>query len=138
MASKEILTRLDEDKERYDDAALNALLNKMLQDPEKSVRILALSAFASQLASGNDYTVKLLNDIQNNPSADKEDVITAANILLKMSATTEVKYKPIQNNASQSKEQQEKKEQKQIEQLKAQLQQYKEKDIEKILMQQQK
>ena len=28
MAAKEILTRLDEDKERFDDAALNALLNK--------------------------------------------------------------------------------------------------------------
>ena len=92
MASKEILTRLDEDKDRYDDAALNALLNKMLQDPEKLIRIAALSALSSQLASGNDYTVKLLNDIQNNPRADKEDVIEAANILLKMSSTTEIKY----------------------------------------------
>ena len=92
MAAKEILTRLDEDKDRYDDAALNALLNKMLQDPEKLVRVAALSAFTSQLASGNDYTVKLLNDIQANPNADKEDVVDAANILLKMSAATEVKY----------------------------------------------
>ncbi len=96
MASKEILTRLDEDKDRYDDAALNALLNKMLQDPSKLIRIAALSAFASQLASGNDYTVKLLNDIQSNPNADKEDVLQAADILLKMSAGTEIKNIPNQ------------------------------------------
>ena len=94
MASKEILTRLDEDKDRYNDKALNALLNKMLQDPSKLIRISALSAFGSQLASGNDYTVKLLQNIQSNPSADKEDVLQAADILLKMSAGTEVKNIP--------------------------------------------
>ncbi len=94
MASKEILTRLDEDKERFDDAALNALLNKMLQDPSKLIRVAALSAFSSQLASGNDYTVQLLNNIQQNPSADKEDVLQAADILLKMSAGTEIKRIP--------------------------------------------
>jgi len=94
MASKEILTRLDEDKERYDDAALNALLNKMLQDPSKLIRVAALSAFASQLASGNDYTVQLLHNIQSNPNADKEDVLQAADILLKMSAGTEIKNIP--------------------------------------------
>ncbi len=94
MASKEILTRLDEDKDRYDDAALNALLNKMLQDPSKLIRVAALSAFASQLASGNDYTVTLLHNIQQNPSADKEDVLQAADILLKMSAEKEIKEIP--------------------------------------------
>ena len=94
MASKEILTRLDEDKDRYDDAALNALLNKMLQDPSKLIRVAALSAFASQLASGNNYTVTLLQNIQKNPNADKEDVLQAADILLKMSAGTEIKNMP--------------------------------------------
>ena len=94
MASKEILTRLDEDKDRYDDAALNALLNKMMQDPNKLVRIAALSAFSSQLASGNDYTVKLLHNIQSNPNSDKEDVLQAADILLKMAAGVEVKNIP--------------------------------------------
>ena len=94
MASKEILTRLDEDKDRNNDAALNALLNKMLQDPSKLIRVAALSAFASQLASGNDYTITLLHNIQQNPSADKEDVLQAADILLKMSAGTEVKNIP--------------------------------------------
>ena len=94
MASKEVLTRLDEDKDRYNDAALNALLNKMMQDPNKLVRIASLSAFASQLASGNDYTVQLLHNIQSNPNSDKEDVLQAADILLKMSAGVEVKNIP--------------------------------------------
>ncbi|MBR6127225.1 hypothetical protein IKQ21_06025 [bacterium] len=94
MASKEILTRLDEDKDRYDDAALNALLNKMLQDPSKLIRLAALSAFASQLACGNEYTVQLLQNIQSNPNADKEDALQAADILLKMSAGVEVKNVP--------------------------------------------
>ncbi len=94
MASKEILMRLDEDKDRYNDAALNALLNKMLQDPSKLIRVAALSAFASQLASGNNFTVELLHNIQTNPSADKEDVLQAADILLKMSGGTEVKNIP--------------------------------------------
>lgn len=97
-AAKEILTRLDEDRSRHNDAALNALLNKMLQDPDKSIRVAAMSAFASELASGNEYTVKLLKDIQNNPNADKDDVVEAANILLKMTASTEYKYVPMNND----------------------------------------
>ena len=92
MAAKEILTRLNEDKDRYDDAALNALLNKMMQDPDKLVRVAAMSAFSSGLACGNDFTVKLLKDIQENPNASEDDALEAANILLKMSTTTETKY----------------------------------------------
>ena len=138
MAAQEILTRLDEDKDRYDDAALNALLNKMLQDPEKLVRIAALSAFSSQLASGNDYTVQLLQNIQSNPNADKEDVVQAAKILLKMSAGTEIKYVPIKKDDSKkaSSEQTDANKQ-QIEQLQNMLRQYKERDIEAMLKQQQ-
>ena len=92
MAAKEILTRLNEDRDRYDDAALNALLNKMMQDPDKLVRVAAMSAFSSGLACGNDFTVKLLKDIQENPDASEDDALEAANILLKMSTTTETKY----------------------------------------------
>lgn len=104
MAAKEILTRFDEDKDRFNDAALNALVNKMLQDPEKLIRIAALSALSSQLASGNDYTVQLLNQIQNNPNADKEDVVQAADILLKMSANTETKYTQVSTLTPPTKE----------------------------------
>ena len=97
-AAKEILTRLDEDRSRYDDAALNALLNKMLQDPDKSIRVAAMSAFSSELASGNDFTIKLLKDIQNNPNSDKDDVVAAADILLKMASSTEYKNVPMNND----------------------------------------
>ena len=106
MASKEVLKRLDEDKDRKDDAALNALLNKMMQDPSKMVRIAALSAFSSGLATGNDFTVKLLHDIQNDPNADKEDVLQAADILLRFSSDVEVKNIPnpqIKENTTENK-----------------------------------
>jgi len=103
MASKEILMRLDEDRSRYDDAALNALLNKMLQDPSKLIRIAALSALSSDLASGNDYTIQLLNHIQQDPNSDKQDVLDAAQILLNRSATTEIRYIR-QNNNEQAEE----------------------------------
>ena len=135
MASKEILTRLNEDKNRYDDPALNALLNKMLQDPNSLVRVAAMSALSSQLASGNEYTVKLLQDIQNNPKSSKEDVVEAANILLKMSADTEIKYVPKKEKASKSSNKDEA-QQKQIEQLQQQLQAQRQKQIEAQLAQQ--
>ena len=98
MAAKEILTRLDEDKSRYDDAALNALLNKMVQDPDDIVRIAALSAFDSGLASGNNYTVELLTKIQQNPESNKDDVLQASEILLKMTSGTDVNYTPAQTS----------------------------------------
>ena len=74
--------------------SLENYLNKMMQDPSKVIRIASLSAFNSGLASGNDYTIKLLQTIQTNPSADKEDVLQAADILLKMSAGSEIKNIP--------------------------------------------
>ncbi|MCQ2739034.1 MAG: HEAT repeat domain-containing protein [bacterium] len=94
MAAKEILTRFDEDRNRYDDAALNALLNKMLQDPAKLVRIAALSALSSDLASGNDYTMKLLDNIQRDPQSDPEDVLEASQIMLNRTSITEDRYFP--------------------------------------------
>lgn len=133
MAAKDVLTRLDEDKDRYDDAALNALVNKMLQDPNKLVRIAALSALSSQLASGNDYTVQLLNNIKNNPNADKDDVLQVANILLKMSTTTETKYVPIKEKAGKKSNNELEAAQAQNEQLRKELQKYKEKEYARIL-----
>lgn len=103
MAAKEILTRLDEDKSRYDDAALNALLNKMLQDPAKLIRTAALSAFVSGLASGNDYTIELLNKIQADPNADPEDVLNISQFLLQRSTSVETRYTP-QENLNQQQE----------------------------------
>gem|GEM_PF-5018267 len=104
MAAKDILTRLDEDRDRYDDAALNALLNKMLQDPSKLVRIAALSALSADLASGNDYTVQLLNQIQQDPKSDQQDVLEAAQIMLNRSAKTEIRYIRTENYEQQAEE----------------------------------
>lgn len=136
MAAKEVISRLYEDKTRYDDAALNALLNKMLQDPNDSIKALAMSAFSSQLASGNDYTVKLLQDIQNNPNSDKNDVIDAANILLLMSGDTKLVYVPDKPKAEKKNSKENELNQQQIQQLREQLQKYKEKEIEQQLAQQ--
>jgi len=101
-AATEVLDRLGEDRSRYDDAALNALLNKMLQDPDEIVRAAALGAFSSQLASGNDYTVVLLSNIQNNPHANTVDVEQAAQSLLKMTTRTEVRYNSKNNYPQES------------------------------------
>ena len=76
MAAKEVLTRLDEDKNRFDDPALTALLNKMLQDPNDTVRWAALSAFSANLAKGDDFTIELIQKMQNNPNSSKEDVFS--------------------------------------------------------------
>ena len=108
MASKEVLKRLDEDKTRYDDAALNALINKMLQDPNKLVRVAAMSALSSDLASGNDYTIKLLTNIQQNPKADPEDVLEASQFMLKRSTSTEIRYVPQQQTINADSEKVEK------------------------------
>lgn len=104
MAAKDILARLDEDRDRYDDAALNALLNKMLQDPSKLVRIAALSALSSDLASGNDYTVQLLTQIQQNPNSDQQDVIEVSKILLNRSSGREIRYVPVKETKTSQKQ----------------------------------
>lgn len=106
MGAKEVLARLQEDDSRKDDAALNALVNKMLQDPYQPVKLLAMAALESRAAAGNDLTVKLLTNIQQQKTSAKtedahkaEDALKASNILLKMSGNTmqkefEVKDKP--------------------------------------------
>lgn len=92
FAAQEVLKRLDEDRTRYNDAALNALINKMLQDPAcHKVKATALTALDTQLAQGNDNTVKILSDMaQNDKSRNGADAATAASILLKMSSPTKL------------------------------------------------
>lgn len=97
--AKEVLARLQEDPSRKDDKALNALVNKMLQDPTAKIRAFALSALESRMASGDDYTVKVLKGMQQQKTAYGQDALQASNILLKMSGPTvtkefEVKEKP--------------------------------------------
>ncbi len=101
FAAQEVLKRLDEDKTRYSDAALNALINKMLQDPTcHKVKATALTALETRLAQGNDNTVKILTYMaQNDKSRDGKDAATAANILLKMSSPSKLVDVPIINNS---------------------------------------
>lgn len=88
MGAKEVVARLDEDHSRKDDKALNALINKMLQDPSTPVRALALGALNARTATGDDFTVNLLQQMQQSDSGYGMDAMQAANALLKMSGQT--------------------------------------------------
>ena len=103
QAAKDIVRRFEEDAARYNDPALNALVNKMLQDPQGSVRGIALSLLSTGTAQGNNYTITLLNNMKNN-QADKEDALQAAEALLRMSAKTEVVSYPLPPEEAKKKE----------------------------------
>ncbi len=98
MGAKEVIARLEEDHSRKDDKALNALINKMLQDPSTPVKILALSALDSRVVSGDDYTVGLLKQMQNSTSGYGQDAMQATNILLKMAGKKVEKEFEVQDN----------------------------------------
>ncbi len=105
MGAKEVIARLEEDHSRKDDKALNALVNKMLQDPSTPVKILALSALDAGVVSGDDYTVGLLKQMQNSTSGYGQDAMQATNILLKMSGKKvekEFEVKDNKNNQTQT------------------------------------
>ncbi len=87
-AAKEVFARLEEDDSRKDDKALNALINKMLQDPADDIRFLALTALNSRMVTGDDYTVGVLKKMQTSDKGFGQEAIDASNILLKMSAQT--------------------------------------------------
>ena len=57
----------------------------MLQDPCEEVRVLALSALEERACKGDDYTVGVLQNMQQNNNGYGQDAIDASNILLKMS-----------------------------------------------------
>lgn len=88
MAAKEVLARLQEDDKRKDDAALNALVNKMLQDPYQNVRFLAMAALEARQATGDNTSVAVLQNIQKQNTSYGEDSLKASNVLMKMSGKT--------------------------------------------------
>lgn len=99
MAAKEVLARLQEDSSRKGDLALNALVNKMLQDPSAPIKFIAMSALSSGIASGDNLSIKLLQEIQKSQTGYGEDAKMASDILLKISGQRaekefEVKKKP--------------------------------------------
>lgn len=90
-AASQVIDRLSEDESRKDDAALNILIDKMLQDPSSQIRTLALSALEGGLANGDAYTVDILKNIENSKDAYGIDSLQASDILLKMSGRPGVK-----------------------------------------------
>lgn len=107
-AAKEVFARLEEDDSRHDDKALTALINKMLQDPSEEIRIIALSALDSRILQGDDYTVNVLQKMQQNSDGYGQDAVDASNILLKMSGKQvdkefEVKDTPQKAESKESK-----------------------------------
>ena len=94
QAANDVVKRFEEDPSRFNDPALNALLNKMLQDPRAAIRTKAIALVANGSAQGNDYTIQLLNGIQNNQQ-NKEDALLAAEALLRMTTRTETVEVPI-------------------------------------------
>ncbi|MCI1273833.1 MAG: hypothetical protein LKG27_05310 [Clostridiaceae bacterium] len=102
QAAKQVIDRLTEDPKRKDDPALNILVDKMLQDPSQEIRIIALSALDSRLATGDQYAVQILKNMQNSKSGYGDDALQASNILLKMSGktiTTDVEVPPDKKKA---------------------------------------
>ncbi|MBD5402742.1 HEAT repeat domain-containing protein [bacterium] len=94
-AAKEVYARLEEDSSRKDDKALNALINKMLQDPSQEIRILALSALQGRIVTGDDYTVGVLTRMQQDKEHYGMDAIDASRILLQMSGQQIEKDVPV-------------------------------------------
>lgn len=106
MGAKEVIARLQEDDSRKADPALNALVNKMLQDPSQKVKIMAMAALNSRVATGDNTTVAILKGIQQQKTGYGQDALDASNILLKMSGKTvqkefEVKDKPKKQEKSE-------------------------------------
>lgn len=82
--AKKVFERLDEDPSRKDDKALTALINKMLQDPAQEIRLLGLTALDGRIVNGDDFTVQILQNMQQNPQGYGYDANDAARILLEM------------------------------------------------------
>ena len=98
-AASEVLQRLQEDKTRYNDKALNVLVNKMIIDPfDHKVRDRGLLAIESQLAGGDENTKNILLMLQQDPNLGDMTKGSIANSLLQLSAKTTMVNQPIVPN----------------------------------------
>lgn len=102
MGAKEVLARFQEDDSRKHDPALNALVNKMLQDPSQSVKFIAMAALESGAAAGNGTTVSLLHNLEQKNTCYGEDSRKASGILLKMSGNTVQKEFEVKDKSEKS------------------------------------
>lgn len=95
-AASEVLQRLQEDKTRYNDKALNVLVNKMIIDPyDHKVRDRGLLAIESQLAGGDENTKNILLMLQQDPNLGDMTKGSIANSLLQLSAKTTMVNEPV-------------------------------------------
>lgn len=95
-AASEVIQRLDEDKTRHDDKALNALVNKMILDPyDHKVRERGLLAIDSQLAGGDENTKTVLEMIKQDPNLKDMDKGMIETCLLQLSAKTTMVNEPV-------------------------------------------
>lgn len=112
LGAKEVLARLQEDKSRKNDEALNALINKMLQDDYPPVKFIAMAALESGDAAGNAKSAELLKEIQQQETSNesvlnsenslkKEDALKASKILLRMSGNTIEKEFDVKNKKAE-------------------------------------
>lgn len=104
MGAKEVLARLQEDESRKNDPGLNALVNKMIQDPYQAVKFIGMAALESRAATGDSTSVQLLQGIQKEKTTYGEDSLKASNILLKMAGNTVEKEFEVKNAPKKDKE----------------------------------
>jgi hypothetical protein len=95
-AASEVVKRLQEDKTRYSDKALNALVNKMLMDPyDHKVRGRALMLIDTKLASGDENTLAALDKISQEPNLLDRDKGKIETCKLQLSANTTLVNAPV-------------------------------------------
>ncbi len=85
MGIRDLINRFEEDKSRYDDPALTALLNIALQDSDPANRLLAISPIAAASAHGDENTVALLQNLTKSDKLYGQEAEMAAEALLKSS-----------------------------------------------------
>lgn len=100
-AASEVVKRFQEDKTRMDDKALNALVNKMLLDPyDHKVRGRGLMLLDTNLASGDDNTMAVLDKISQDPNLQDRDKGKIETCKLQLSAKTTLVNTPVSTPAS--------------------------------------
>ena len=87
FAMNEVSARFQEDERRKTNPSLNALLNLGLQAKEPNVRFIGLWLLKKGLASGNDVTIRILNNMQQSSVYKGMEASDAKKALLKMSET---------------------------------------------------
>ena len=88
MGMTELIKRYEEDKSRFSDPALTALLNIALQDKSSEIRQLGLSLIAAGSAAGDENTTKIIEPLQNSQTAHGLEAKMANKALLVMSGDT--------------------------------------------------